>query len=273
MKNKLLIIIGSLLFFIALISNIIDIRSLINLNFQKVSNEFQDAFTINNLDSDYISSDEVPTQDIYTNETPDLTQISPGFQDGELNRTPEPDGFLPLRLEKKVTNNLPTSTPIARVIPNRIIISSIELDASIVQSNKDEVVIDSKTFNQWYAPDEFAVGWQNDSATLGEIGNTVLNGHHNVHGEVLKNLDKVKEGDRILIYGTADSLYTYVVTNIMILPERDVTLDQRLDNAKWMLSTIDERITIITCWPYSSNTHRLIVVARPEIIDFKGINQ
>jgi sortase A len=173
--------------------------------------------------------------------------------------------------KKKGTDNLPLSTPKARVVPKRLIISSIELDAPIVQSKKDEVVIDSKVYFQWYAPDEFAVGWQNDSATLGEIGNTVLNGHHNVHGEVLKNLEKVKEGDRILIYGTSDNLFTYVVTNIMILPERDVTLDQRLDNAKWMLSTADERITLISCWPYYSNTHRLIVVARPEIIDFKEL--
>lgn len=273
MKNRLLIFIGSLLFFIALISNIIDIRSLINLNLQNVSNEFQVAIKKINLDSNYLSSDEIPSQDNSTNEKTDLMQFTPAFQDEELSGTPEPDGFLPLQLEKKVSTKLPASTPLPIVVPNRIIISSIELDAPIVESKKDEVVIDSKAYIQWYAPDEYAVGWQNDSATLGEIGNTVLNGHHNVHGEVLKNLEKVKEGDRILIYGTADSLYTFVVTNIMILPERDVTLEQRLDNAKWMLSTIDERITIITCWPYSSNTHRLIVVARPEIIDFKGIIQ
>jgi len=273
MKNRLLIFIGSLLFFIALINNIIDIRSLININIKNVSNEFQVAIKKINFDSNYLSSEEIPSQDNFTKEKRDLTQFTPAFQDKELTGTPEPDGFLPLQLEKKVSTKLPESTPLPIVIPNRIIISSIELDAPIVESKKDEVVIDSKAYIQWYAPDEYAVGWQNDSATLGEIGNTVLNGHHNVHGEVLKNLEKVKEGDRILIYGTADSLYTFVVTNIMILPERDVTLDQRLDNAKWMLSTIDERITIITCWPYSSNTHRLIVVARPEIIDFKGIIQ
>ena len=273
MKNKLLIIIGSLLFFIALLINIVDILSLININLQKISYEFQVAIKKINFDSNYLSSEEVPSQDNSTNEKPNPTQFTPVFQDEELTGTPEPDGFLPLQLEKKVSTKIPELTPLPREIPNRIIISSIELDAPIVESKKDEVFIDSKAYIQWYAPDEYAVGWQNDSAALGEIGNTVLNGHHNVHGEVLKNLEKVKEGDRILIYGTDDNLYTCDVTNIMILPERDVTLDQRLDNAKWMLSTIDERITIITCWPYYSNTHRLIVVGRPEIIDFKGIIQ
>ncbi len=273
MKNKILILIGSILFFIALINNIIDIRSLINIDFQNISNEIQGAIQKIKFDSNFLSSEEVILQDNSNDIEPNITQTSPVFQDEQLTETPEPDGFLPLQLEKKVPTKITESTPLPRVVPNRIIISSIELDAPIVQSKKDEVEIESKAYDQWYAPDEFAVGWQNDSATLGEIGNTVLNGHHNVHGEVFKNLEKVKEGDRILIYGTSDSLYTYIVTNIMILPERDVTLDQRLDNAKWMLSTIDERITIITCWPYYSNTHRLIVVARPEIIEFKGIIQ
>lgn len=273
MKNKILIIIGSLLFFIALINNIIDIRSLINVNFQNISNEFQSAVQKINIDSNFISNEEVTSQVISTDNRPDLTQISPILQVENFTATPEPEGFLPLQLEKKISTSLIASTPITNILPNRIIISSIELDAPIIQSKKEEVEIESKTFIQWYAPDEFAVGWQNDSATLGEKGNTVLNGHHNVHDEVFKNLEKVKEGDRIIIYGSADNQFTYVVTNIMILPERDVSLDQRLDNAKWMLSTVDERITIITCWPYYSNTHRLIIVARPEIIDFKEIIQ
>jgi sortase (surface protein transpeptidase) len=29
-----------------------------------------------------------------------------------------------------------------------------------------------------------------------------------------------------------------------------------------MQSTDDERLTLVTCWPADSNTHRLIIVAR-----------
>jgi len=273
MKNKVLIIIGSLLFFIALINNIVDIRSLVNLDFQKIKNGIIGSMSNNKIESSFLSSDEIDAQNESSNVNPAISQNLMITQSETIIKTPVPDGFLPLQLEKKVSTNLPASTSIVRIIPNRIIISSIGLDAPIVESRKEEVEIESKPFIQWYAPDEFAVGWQSDSATLGEIGNSVLNGHHNVHGEVLKNLEKIKEGDRILIYGSPESIFTYIVTNIMILPERDVPLDQRLDNAKWMLSTNDERITIITCWPYYSNTHRLIVVARPEIIDFKEIIQ
>ena len=37
----------------------------------------------------------------------------------------------------------------------------------------------------------------------------------------------------------------------------------RLANARWIQPSEDERLTLITCWPYESNTHRLIIVALP----------
>jgi sortase A len=40
-------------------------------------------------------------------------------------------------------------------------------------------------------------------------------------------------------------------------------VDQRLANALWIMPSKDERLTLITCYPYDSNTHRLIIVARP----------
>lgn len=49
----------------------------------------------------------------------------------------------------------------------------------------------------------------------------------------------------------------------MILPERDADLQTRLENARWIQPSQDERLTLVTCWPANSNTHRLIIVARP----------
>ncbi len=40
-------------------------------------------------------------------------------------------------------------------------------------------------------------------------------------------------------------------------------LEVRLKNAQWMQPTPDERLTLISCWPYWTNTHRVIIVARP----------
>jgi len=223
-----------------------------------------------NFGSNFLSLEEIPNELLSNSETPKkiqntlLTKVQP------LEEIDQ-EGFLPLQIEVVDDGINPTPAPQIRIIPTRIIISSINLDAPIVNSKKDEIIIDQKKFSQWFAPDEFAAGWQTDSASLGAVGNTVLIGHHNVHGEVFKNLEKTKEGDRIIIYGNSDERFPYIITNIMILPERDVSLEQRLDNAKWMLVSNDERVTLITCWPYSSNTHRLVIVARPEIINFKEI--
>jgi sortase (surface protein transpeptidase) len=49
----------------------------------------------------------------------------------------------------------------------------------------------------------------------------------------------------------------------MILMERFVDTATRLNNARWLAHTEDVRLTLVTCWPKLSNTHRLILVARP----------
>lgn len=44
-----------------------------------------------------------------------------------------------------------------------------------------------------------------------------------------------------------------------------VKLDAGTSGKRRLLGpTYDERITLITCWPYVSNTHRAVVVAEPD---------
>ena len=146
--------------------------------------------------------------------------------------------------------------------PVRILISSIGLDAPIVSSEIDFTTIDGKEYLQWFVPDKFASGWHSTSAKPGETGNTVINGHHNAFGEVFKSLIDVNEGDIIRV-DSESSRFSYQITNKMILPEKNELIDTRMNNAQWILPSIDERLTLISCWPYESNTHRLIIVARP----------
>lgn len=174
------------------------------------------------------------------------------------------EGFLPLSVEVTTDpETTPEPTKENDVVPVRLSIPVIDLEADIVHAQHKEVVQGEKTYIQWLAPDEYAVGWHFDSAFLGETGNTVLNGHHNVFGKVFENLDKLVSGDEIFISGNDSYEYKYVVSNTMIFPERDVSFEKRLENARWILPSEDERITLITCWPYFSNTHRLVIVARP----------
>ncbi|HMN11498.1 MAG TPA: sortase [Bellilinea sp.] len=160
-------------------------------------------------------------------------------------------------------NSTPTPTPYRPVDkPMEMIISSVGIDAKVIDSKPDTIRIGSTEYIQWKAPDENAVGWQNTSARLGEIGNSVFFGHHNVHGMVFKELHNVKQGDLIEIKGRY-SIFTYQVVNVMIFKERGVDMQTRLENARWILPSDDERLTLITCHPFETNTHRVVVVAIP----------
>ncbi len=152
-------------------------------------------------------------------------------------------------------------------VPVWIYIKKIALEKPIVAATSATVEVEENgetyEFVQWEAPDQEAVGWHTDSARLGVAGNTVLNGHHNSYGRVFRNLAYLQEGDYIQIYGDDGQWYTYVVANKMVLPEWNVTLEKRMENAAWILPSQDERLTLITCWPEQTNSHRLIIVARP----------
>jgi LPXTG-site transpeptidase (sortase) family protein len=156
----------------------------------------------------------------------------------------------------------PAPAPKPSEVPLRLVIPAIELDAPVVQAETYTVKVQGEQFQQWLAPNYQAVGWHADSAQLGGTGNTVLNGHNNIYGEVFRFLTDLSVGDTILVYGQ-DTVYQYQITNHMILPEKYQQLDVRMNNAQWILPSQDERLTLITCWPYESNTHRLIIVAKP----------
>jgi LPXTG-site transpeptidase (sortase) family protein len=159
----------------------------------------------------------------------------------------------------------PTATPAAAGLdPDRIVIPDIKLDAPIMKVPfrlvKDDAT--NLVFQQWLVPDQYAAGWQGDSAQLGVPGNTVLDGHHNEYGKVFRYLIDLNAGQTIELY-SGTTLFKYTITNKMILLERNQPLSVRFSNARWLLPSTDERITLVTCWPYTSNTHRLIIVAVP----------
>lgn len=201
------------------------------------------------------------SEPIYVEEIADLVNwerssqisLSPSNQDSGEPLLAKAD---PPQSENAPVVQLPPEVPI------RIVSPSIGLDAPIVPAPVDFENIAGKEFLQWFVPDEFASGWHSTSAMLGETGNTVLNGHHNAFGEVFVSLIDLKEGDFIWVE-SAQSRFKYQITNKMILSEKYEQLDVRMNNAQWILPSVDERLTLISCWPYETNTHRLILVARP----------
>ena len=148
------------------------------------------------------------------------------------------------------------------LIPDRLVIPVINLDAPIIPVSYKKLKWGSQVYYQWLTPEQYAVGWQESSNFLGQPGNTVLNGHHNAYGKVFKDLVTVKIGDAISIYSGSQEFRYKVVAN-MLLPERFESLSTRMENARWIEPSSDERITLITCWPADSNTHRVVVIAHP----------
>ncbi len=156
----------------------------------------------------------------------------------------------------------PTSADFVPDVPTRLTISAIGLDAPVETVGWSVKVQNGQQVSMWDVPNRFAAGWLKTSARAGVVGNTVLDGHHNIAGEVFRDLVQLKAGDTIQLWVGSQSR-EYIVSLLKILPERGQPIAVRLENAKWIQPTKDERVTLVTCWPYTNNTHRLIVVALP----------
>lgn len=141
-------------------------------------------------------------------------------------------------------------------------IPRLDLFAPVVPIENEMQVIGGQEVWQLSLPPEFAVGWSTASAPVGKAGNTVFVGHNNEYGEVFRGLGELSEGDEVYVRSEAGDR-RYRVSQTALFEEEYLSLDERLVNAEWLAPTPDERLTLITCWPYFSNTHRLVVVAQP----------
>jgi sortase A len=157
----------------------------------------------------------------------------------------------------------PTPTPVPfdppSLPPTRLLIPAIDLETPVVAVDRVSTEIDGQQITTWAIPDAFAAGWHNTSALPGQIGNTLINGHSNTHGQVFHNLETLELGDEIMIY-VDDAVYGYQVTEWHLLREEYTPWTMP---TKWEMPTKDERLTLLTYTPYPANTHCLIVVALP----------
>ncbi len=114
---------------------------------------------------------------------------------------------------------------------------------------------------QWDSP-EASVGWVLGSALPDETaGNILLYGHNNIHSSVFRDLWRLESGDEVVLK-SAEAEWRYQVSQVEILP----VLEQEADAiayAEYLRPSRAPRLTLISCWPPTSNTHRVIVVAYP----------
>ncbi len=146
--------------------------------------------------------------------------------------------------------------------PDRIVAPSIGLDSKVVTVGWHEVKDpDGSSHTEWDVA-SYAVGWQKNSALPGQIGNVVLAGHNNIEGEVFRNLGQFQIGDQITLYAGGHT-FNYTVAEKFVVQEKGVPYAQRLENAKWIGAFADERLTLVSCWPPTDNTHRMFIIAHP----------
>lgn len=130
---------------------------------------------------------------------------------------------------------LPTPGPQA---PTRILIGKIKVDAPVVQGSGWE---DLKK----------GVGHHPGTGLPGMRGNMVLVAHDDVFGEIFRDLGQLEPGDVVTIYA-GERAYQYVVRSKRIVEPSEISV---------MNPTHEPVTTLITCYPYGIDTHRLVVVA------------
>jgi len=121
--------------------------------------------------------------------------------------------------------------------------------------------------SEWVVPDN-AAGHHIDSAFPGEAGNVVISGHHNIRGRVFAQLSRIGEpgarlepGDEVVLEDELGRRFVYRITGWQRIPEANASIALRLENASYLLPTDFPQLTLITCWPADSNTHRVIIQA------------
>lgn len=149
------------------------------------------------------------------------------------------------------------------VMPDRLEIPRIDVDIPVVKlSWSRKTDRGGQIFSEWDVA-EYAAGWHKNSARLGEPGNMVMSGHNNILGAVFRELDQLKQGDDVLVWAD-NRQYRFAVEQVVIVPEERATLEQRIENARWIGPFDDDRLTLVSCWPRNNNSHRIIVVAKPQ---------
>jgi sortase A len=184
-----------------------------------------------------------------------------------INATPIPTAIPPKPLPVLASTGLGIAggkVPVQADVspPVRLVIPSVKIDSKIVPISWAMLPAPGGGLKSEWQVADYAVGHHAGTANPGQTGNVVLSGHVDYRGQVFKDLNKVSKGDEVTVY-TEKGQYIYVVTDMVIVKEEGVSDAQKAANAAYMNPTADQTLTMITCWPYGVDDHRLIVIAKP----------
>lgn len=146
----------------------------------------------------------------------------------------------------------------------RIVIPALRVDSAVTPVGWRTKPSDNEDVYafEWDSPGP-DVGWVITSALPDETGNILLYGHNNMFTEVFKLIGDIKKGDNIYLYVSSQE-WKYKVQQVIKIPIFGASKVQREDYKKYLEQTQDQRVTLISCWPPISNTHRIVVIAKPD---------
>lgn len=160
----------------------------------------------------------------------------------------------------------PTPTPIPTATPPtspaiRLSIPAINLNISINEIFPTEISKNGGIKYIWEPP-VFSVGHFDSSGNPGGGDNIVLFGHNNTQGEVFRYLDRLVIGDELILF-TEEKEFHYRVQKTYTIPYlgSEEQGDAMLQSYSAPQST--EVVTMISCWPYTTNSHRIVIIAAP----------
>jgi len=193
------------------------------------------ALSLSNLKSlndDYAEARPLPSPTA----TPALVSSLPGG-----HAPPEEPGSVPIHLRDLVEGQAPQAVAIPTPgpeAPTRIVIPAIGVDALVVEGDNWEQL-------------KLGVGHHLNTANPGERGNMVLSAHNDIYGETFRHLDKLELGDEVTVYA-GEQPYRYIVTAKQIVDPSEVRV---------LAPTTKPVVTLISCYPYMVDSHRIVVVA------------
>ncbi len=158
----------------------------------------------------------------------------------------------------------PTATPRPRAYspPTRIRIPKIGVDADVVEVGYEIKVENGARVMVWKVAD-WAAGFHRGSAYPGQPSNIVIAAHNNIRGRIFRHLVDLLPGDDIYLY-VGEQEFHYVATQRLLILERGMPEEIRQENAQWIQPTDEERLTLVSCWPFIKPDHRVVVIALPK---------
>lgn len=151
----------------------------------------------------------------------------------------------------------PTSTPLP-LPARRMAIPAIGLNISI----KENVPRQRSNGTFVWDPPAYAAGHYDSSGNPGGGRNIVFQGHNNMAGEVFRDLNYLEPGHEIILLTDAGEFH-YQVQQKIIIPYAGREAEANQEIRALTGPQASEMVTLISCWPYSTYTSRIIVIAVP----------